>query len=244
MARRGKLSFVIGFIVLFSVYHFPEWFTAFWIMAVFKIGFLVVAFILARMQDWKGLGGYGLALKAGWGADLLKGLLAGILVFSLAVLLSVWLGYQEITSVTGFKNMLGQLPLLLLMTAIPSLAEDILTRGYLYGHLQKLKPVFWIVLSTMVYVLNHIWRLGDGAAVISYLSMLGAVLATAVWLRKSLWLAFGIHWGANIAFESTHSLLQVKDLVAHDGATWVLAGCWFLMLLLIALPGFLRNVKS
>ncbi|MBK6634902.1 MAG: CPBP family intramembrane metalloprotease [Chitinophagaceae bacterium] len=109
--------------------------------------------------------------------------------------------------------------MLLLMTAIPSIAEDILTRGYLYGHLKFMKPLGWILLSAIIYVLNHIWRLNDGLPVLTYLFILGIVLAFAVWLTKSLWLAFGIHWGANIAFESSNSIIHTKALVQHDGST-------------------------
>ncbi|MBL0152989.1 MAG: CPBP family intramembrane metalloprotease [Chitinophagaceae bacterium] len=131
--------------------------------------------------------------------------------------------------------MLNQLPMLLLMTAIPSVAEDILTRGYLYAHLKFMKPVWWILLSSAVYVLNHIWRLSDGAAVLTYLFLLGLVLAAAVWIKRSLWLAFGIHWGANIAFESTHSMVQTKTIVQHEGPLWILAGIWALLLLVLAM---------
>lgn len=116
------------------------------------------------------------------------------------------------------------------MTAIPSIAEDILTRGYLFGHLKFMKPLGWIVLSAIIYVLNHIWRLNDGLAVLTYLFILGIVLAFTVTLTKSLWLAFGIHWGANIAFESSNSIIQTKTIVQHDGPTWLLALAWAFLL--------------
>jgi len=233
MPVRSIFSFIAGFLVLFAVYHFPEYFSAFWIMATFKIGFLVVAFILARLQGWKGLGGYGLGLSKPWILDLLKGLLTGLLFFALSVLVSVKCGYEAVTHPLFFRNIIDQLPMILLMTAIPSVAEDILTRGYLYGHLKFMKPVGWILLSAVIYVLNHIWRLNDGPAVLTYLFILGLVLAMSVWITKSLWLAFGIHWGANIAFESSHSIIHTNPLVQHNGATWLLAASWALLLVLL-----------
>lgn len=47
MSGKGIISFAVGFLILFFIYHFPEYFSAFWIMATFKIGFLIVAFIVA-----------------------------------------------------------------------------------------------------------------------------------------------------------------------------------------------------
>ncbi len=233
MPRKRILSFVIGFLLLFFVYHFPEYFSAFWIMATFKIGFLLVAFLLARMQGWKGLGGYGLGLTKRWAIDLIKGLFIGLFFFALSVIVSVKAGYEAITETGTFTNALDHLPMILLMTAFPSVAEDILTRGYLFAHLKSIKSPGWILLSSVVYVLNHIWRLNDGPAVLTYLFILGLVLAFAVWITRSLWLAFGIHWGANIAFESSHSIIQTTSLVQHDGTTWVLAMTWALLLLLL-----------
>lgn len=231
---KSFFSFLAGFAILFSVYHFPEFFPVFWIMAVFKIGFLLVAFAVARLQGWRGLGGYGLGLQNDWVQHLLKGLLAGAIFFCLSVLASVLLGYEQITGVASAGAILQQLPLLLLMTVFPSIAEDILTRGYLYGHLaEKMKPATWVLVSALVYVLNHIWRLSDDPSVLTYLFILGLVLAQVVWQTKALWLAFGIHWGANIAFEASHSFLKTRSVVTHHGNTWLLAISWLLLFLLL-----------
>ncbi len=236
MPAKKVYSFFIGFLLLFAVYHFPEFFSAFWIMAVFKIGFLFLAYILARLQGWKGLGGYGLGLVPAWWRNLLKGLLIGLTAFAFSFLLSLQWGYEKINSFPSLQAIVQQLPMILLMTSIPSVAEDILTRGYLFGHLSKsMNRSTWILLSSGVFVLNHIWRLNDGAAVIAYLFLLGLVLAYAVWNTQSLWLAFGIHWGANIAFESTNSLWQTEPLVPHKGSTWLLAATWGLVLIVFVL---------
>lgn len=238
MKRREFLSFILGFILLFSIYHFPEFFSAFWIMAVFKTGFLIVAFALAFVQGWKGLGAYGLGIKDKWLPNLLKGLFIGVMGFSLSLWISSLLGFENIFFQQSFQSIVTQLPMLLLMTAIPSVAEDLLTRGYLYGHLgNKMGKNPWILLSALIFVLNHIWRLNDGYAVIAYLFLLGLLLAYTVWLTKSLWMAFGIHWGANIMFESSSSFFKIESLVNHTGDTWVLAAVWgvfFLLVLLIS----------
>lgn len=244
MPNRRPLTVAAGFLLLFAIYHFPEFFSAFWIMALFKIGFLVAAFFLARAQGWRGLGGYGLGLTSNWLGHLTIGLVLGLAFFALSFYLSVLLGYESKTANSTIAAFASQLPMLLLMTAVPSVAEDILTRGYLYAHLQKyMKPAYWVLLSAVVYVLNHIWRLGDGPAVLSYLMLLGLVLAYAVLITKSLWLAFGIHWGANIAYESTRALFTTTS-TSDDAGTWVLAGCWGVLLLLLILWQSYRNLRE
>jgi uncharacterized protein len=234
MAKIRTHSFLLGFVILFTVYHLPEFFSAFWIMAVFKIGFLLVAFLLALQQGWKGLGGYGLGLKSDWEYHLAKGLSIGIVGFGISVLFSILFGYEKITSFPTINTIISQIPLLLLMTSFPSIAEDILTRGYLLGHLgDNLNKISWILISAVVFVLNHIWRLNDGISVFTYLFFLGLVLAYAVWKTKSLWLAFGIHWGSNFVSNSTNSLLKTESLVSHKGSTWILASVWGLLLLIL-----------
>lgn len=214
-------------------------------MAVFKIGFLMVAFLLALEQGWKGLGGYGLSIKSAWGYNLMKGLCIGITGFGFSILCSIALGYERVIEYPTIQAIIKQLPTLLLMTSIPSIAEDILTRGYLYGHLgSKMKKEYWILLSAIVFVLNHVWRLNDGAAVLTYLFLLGLLLAYTVWNTKSLWLAFGIHWGSNLAYESTNSLFNIESLVSHKCSTWILAMIWGVILIILLFFSRSINLKS
>lgn len=242
MNTRKWVSFLFGFLALFFIYHFPEFYTEFWITATFKIGFLAAAFLIALLQGWRGLGGYGLSFKRKWKKPLLIGILTGSGFFVLYFIISVLLGFQEVVSISTFDSVLKNLPLVLLMTAIPSIAEDILTRGYLFAHFRKIMtPFYWVLLSSVIYVLNHIWRLNDGVAVWSYLFLLGLVLAYSVLMVRSLWLAFGIHWGANIAFELINSSVEVNSAVNAAADTYVLAGAWGLLLGILLLFSLLKS---
>lgn len=228
------LSFLAGFLVLFIVYHIAEFYSSFWLMAVTKLGFLPLSFFVARMQGWKGLDGFGLSLHRRWWRYLLSGILTGILFYTLSVILSVFAGFEAVSSVATAAEVVQKLPTILLFTFFPSIAEDILTRGYLYGHLKtRMKPLAWMLLSAFLFLMNHIWRLADDPSVLLYLFLLGLVLAWAVWQTKALWLAFGIHWGANITYESTNSIVSTETVASHHESTWVLAGCWLLLLLVL-----------
>ncbi|HMU47848.1 MAG TPA: CPBP family intramembrane metalloprotease [Chitinophagaceae bacterium] len=227
-------SFITGFILLFIVYHLPEFFSLFWLMAVCKIGILLLAYVIARWQGWKGLGGFGLALKDKWAAGLLTGLGTGILFFSLSLFFSTALKYVRVTAVEPVQVIAEQMPMILLMTVFPSIAEDILTRGYLYGHLRnKVKAPAWITISASVFLLNHIWRLNEHPAVLLYLFLLGLVLAVAVWIKGNLWLAFGIHWGSNLAFEFSNAFVKTSAEVHYHEDTFMLAASWFLLLMIL-----------
>ncbi|MFT3747106.1 MAG: CPBP family intramembrane metalloprotease [Agriterribacter sp.] len=233
MGLRRLISICAGFLILFFIYHFPEFFDSFLLNAIFKIGFLIVAFIVARSQGLNGLGGFGLSFSRKWLYTFLIGLATGIVFFTGSIAISVALGYEYIEKVQGVSFFMQQLPLMLVMTAFPSIAEDILTRGYLYGHFKQMQPLLWVLFSSTVYVLNHIWRLNDGAAVLVYLFMLGLCLATCVITDKSLWLAFGVHWGANIAFELSRAGLVTQETGSKDMPFWILAGTWSIFLMIL-----------
>ena len=233
LIMKKSITFIAGFLILFFVYHFPEFFQPFWITAVFKIGFLAVAIILCRLQGWKRLDGYGLAFVKNWYTMLFIGLLAGYGAYVLSIVTSIGLYSVQLQYVQSFRTILYNLPLTLVITFFPSIAEDILTRGYLYGHLKHLKPAVWIALSSAIYVLNHIWRLDDGLPVLSYLLLLGLVLAICVWAKRSLWLALGIHWGANIAFEQTNAALSLSSEGNPDASNWSLSLVWGIVLVIL-----------
>lgn len=225
------MSVIAGFLALFVVYHLPEFFDRFWLMAVCRIGFLPVAFLLARYQGWKGLGGFGLGPVPHRLRILAIGLLAGILLFALSAAVTVWLGWEQIHLATDAGTIFRKLPLILLMTVIPSVDEDILTRGYLFGHwYQRGRTGAWVLFSATVFLGNHIWRLGDHPSVLVYLFAMGLALALAVSRTGNLWLAFGIHWGANIGYESAGAFTQTQPIAPDSYSNWVWAACWVLLL--------------
>jgi hypothetical protein len=93
----------------------------------------------------------------------------------------------------------GRLAIALVTTFIPSLAEDMLTRGLLAARLPRLQPLVFVLLSTLVYVLNHIWRLANGPAEWLLLAAFGVAYATALVRSGTLWAAVALHWGWNLA---------------------------------------------
>jgi uncharacterized protein len=96
-----------------------------------------------------------------------------------------------------------------LATFVPSLAEDILTRG-LWRHSPLAGDAVRFVLGTAtVYTLNHVWRLTLGPAEWLMLFCFGAAYAGSFWSTGTLWAAVGLHWGWNFAGQAVDGVWNV-----------------------------------
>jgi membrane protease YdiL (CAAX protease family) len=90
----------------------------------------------------------------------------------------------------------------LAMTVVPSVAEDIVTRGFWF----RAAGIRWrartfIVASSAIYVANHVFRLGQGPGEWAMLFVFGIVYALTLVRIGSLWAAVGLHWGWNFGNE-------------------------------------------
>ena len=59
--------------------------------------------------------------------------------------------------------------------------------------------VAFVAFSTLAYVLNHVYRLGNGPMEWLMLACFGVAYATALWRSGTLWGAVGLHWGWNLS---------------------------------------------
>ncbi len=86
----------------------------------------------------------------------------------------------------------------LLLTFIPSIAEDIVTRGFWFTRYGRgWSTAAFVAFSSVVYVLNHVFRLAAGLGEWLMLLSFGVAYGLAVARTKSLWPAVGLHWGWN-----------------------------------------------
>ncbi|MBC5993056.1 CPBP family intramembrane glutamic endopeptidase [Pontibacter cellulosilyticus] len=235
-------SIIAGFAALFAVYHSHEFFQSMAVSAVAMLSFVVVSYAVARAQKLEGLQSWGLGLQQQWWAKLLTGMVLGSCFVGLSTGVSIYLGYERITETPGAEVFFDKIWWIMFMTFWPSLAEDILTRGYLFKHLSKRMPAnAWVLFSAVVYVLNHIWRLADHPSVLTYLFILGLVLATAMQLTKSLWLTLGIHWASNIVYYITVDIFPTESVVVGYQSTWILAASYFVLLCALLSFGAIRK---
>lgn len=147
---------------------------------------------------WRSLGW---ALHQGWLRDLLLGLgLAAASTVLVAVMGLAFGGYrftlnESVTAgaiiwtlvISGFIFMLG------------SAAEEMLFRGYLLQTLLRSWPAaVALVLPSVLFALVHLGNPNVSPFfTFTNTALAGVWLSVAYWRTRSLWLAFGLHWGWN-----------------------------------------------
>jgi membrane protease YdiL (CAAX protease family) len=207
---------IIGFVLLFALYHAAEYFVLFTYNPVgflsFQAAFFIAAWLLAKWQGFSGLAAWGLDNKQGWLKSLFIGMCMGLLLYGGTFAVSLWLGSETIIQVPAFSAVWPQLALFSLGTFFSSFSEDVLTRGYIHKHFaHKLSASAFIFVSSTIYLLNHIYRLADGLETYLYIFLLGVLFAIPLLYTKRLWFTGGMHWIGNITFFYTHSIINVKE---------------------------------
>ncbi|ANE52834.1 CPBP family intramembrane glutamic endopeptidase [Flavisolibacter tropicus] len=232
----NPIKFIAGFLLLFSLYHAAEYFVLFTYnpgaFLAFQLVFFIAAWMLAKWQGYNGPAAWGLDLRKGWFINLLLGMVMGLVLYGGTFAISTWLKSEEVFQVPSLKDIWPQLALFGFGTLFSSFSEDVLTRGYLYKHLaNKTSALAFALISSIIYLLNHIYRLGDGAATLSYIFLLGVLFVIPVLLTKRLWLTGGMHWIGNTTFFYTHTIMSVKD-----GTGSLLPNTIFCICILVFIP--------
>lgn len=197
---------------------------------------LLIAWPLGWWLGFAGYDAYGLRLRR----DVPRILACGMLLASLAKLASLTIGLSlgdfAASRQAGLLSPAG-FALAALTTFVPSISEDILTRGILL-HAAPVRLRFWsyTALSAGIYTANHIWRFDWGLSEQVRLFCLGLAYGAAAWRWRSLWGAVALHWGWNLTNLLTDSLVPL-DTVDAIGARGLSAAAHLVLLaILLALP--------
>jgi membrane protease YdiL (CAAX protease family) len=242
VASPRKLSLV--FAILFIAYQLPEGLGmrtlhSFPVQAALMLAFLPVAWLAGRLLGYRGLDAWFMGLSPRW-----AGLLA--LSFALAVLANaaVWgagaaMGVYRVAPIAP-ADIAALLPIALwtlFQTFFPSVAEDIVTRGFLMRAMPHLSRRWvFVVISAGVYVLNHIYRLANGPSEWLMLFCFGLAYGAALFYSRSLWPAIGLHWGWNFAGGFADQLIAVDKLTPALHPV-MLAAAHLLMLAVVVIIG-------
>lgn len=206
MSNRWRAA--LAFVVLWLLYQSAEgvgdrWLHSYPVQAGLMLACVLLAWPLSRWLGYRGYGAYAL----GRGAGLRWWLPVGLLIAVAAKFAASWLGLRlgiytpdSTTPAMGGAVLFAALPMLLLSTFVPSLAEDMLARGFWYraAKISWRGGVVFVLASSAIYVLNHIYRLGNGPLEWLTLFCFGLAYAAALWRSGSLWAAVGLHWGWNL----------------------------------------------
>lgn len=211
---------IVVFVVLFALYQSAEGIGARLLHSFAVQAGLMIACVLAAwpLGHWLGMGGYRAYALQGrhWPFWLLGGLVLSVMASLSSLALGLGLGWLAWRPGAGI-HLDAFVPSAMLMAAlstfVPSLAEDILTRGFWWraAGIRWNGPVF-VAASAAIYTLNHIYRLGHGPSEWMMLFAFGIAYACAMLRSGSLWPAVGLHWGWNLSNAWFGSMLPVVML--------------------------------
>jgi len=226
MFSNDRRRMALAFALLFVLYQAAEGIGArllgsVAVQAAFLIAMLGAAWPLGRWLGFRGYEAYALEWRRTAPLLLAGGLALALLMKYVAVCVGMALNVYaarapEATPVAAV-SFLSSIPWALLVTFVPSLAEDIITRGFPYRAARiRWQPWMFVVASSVLYVLDHIYRLQRGPTEWVTLFIFGLAYGTAVARTGSLWLAVGMHWGWNLAN------VLIGDILPHDvlSPTW------------------------
>lgn len=240
--RRTALAFAL----LFVLYQAAEGIGArllgsVSVQAAFLLAMVIGAWPVGRWLGFRGYEAYALEWRRSAPVLLAGGLALALLMKYVAVCvgmaLNVYAARAPGTTPSAAVSFLSSIPWALMVTLVPSLAEDILARGFLYRAARiRWQPWLFVLASSAFYVLNHVYRLGQGGAEWTMLFCYGLAYATAVARTGSLWLAVGMHWGWNLANVLIGDILP-NEVLSATWASFLSAAAHLIMLgVLFAIP--------
>ncbi|UQA57490.1 CPBP family intramembrane glutamic endopeptidase [Polyangium aurulentum] len=241
-----------AFAVLFVFYQLPEGVGMRLLGSMAVLGglmllFHLVAFVVARRLPARGYDAYAMRLSRGALRNLALLLPLALLAKLAVLLLGSRLGVYTLqwqVEPPAFPGVLIPLLVAAVFTFIPSVAEDILTRGLLY----RATPGTWsaplfVLVSAAVYVLNHVYRLAEGPLEWMRLFCFGLAYAAALARTGSLWAAIALHWGWNLANEALPLFVSTTVRVAWASPLLGAAAHLFLLTAVVAMPGLATYIE-
>jgi membrane protease YdiL (CAAX protease family) len=217
------LRLALVFAALFMAYQLPEGLGLRVLhsvpaMSVLMLLFFPVAWLAGRALGYRGFDAWYMSLTRNWGLLLAAAFVLAVLAKAASVALGGSIGIFRLTApapAAGWALLLAGLGMLA-QTFFPSVAEDIVTRGFLMRALPAWsKRWVFVIASAGLYLLNHIYRLGNGPAEWLMLFCFGLAYGAALFYSHSLWPAIGLHWGWNFAGGFGDELVSV-DVLAPD----------------------------
>ena len=245
--HREILKILISSAVLFILYHSAEYMLLFKNKVVgffiFQFFFFLSAWILGNWNKKNGFGFWGLSFSRLKIKHVLIGIMLGVILYGIPYIISLILGIEFISKVPTWPEFLKASIPFTFGVIFSSFSEDILTRGTVFRLLNnKIKSGWIILISAVVYLLNHIYRLDEGLDTLSYLFLLGVLFVIPFLITESLWITGFMHWSGNTFFFVTHSVIET-----NNNLNYITPNQIFIFWILILIPFiwyFFRRFKS
>lgn len=207
------------------------------VQAALMLMFLPVAWACSRALGFRQLDAWYMGLTRGRLALLAACFGLALVAKGLALGIGAGVGVYTVApgAAPGGLALLSSALGLLAFTFFPSVAEDIVTRGFVMRAFPGLSRRWvFVPVSAAVYVLNHIYRLSNGPVEWLMLFCFGLAYSAALYYSRSLWPAIGLHWGWNFAGMFADRLATI-DLPVPSHGPLLSAAAHLLMLGVVAL---------
>jgi membrane protease YdiL (CAAX protease family) len=233
--------------VLFAAYQLPEALARLGAPAalppLMMLAFLPIAWAAARFMGMSMGRAYALEATRPAAIALATGLVLAIAAKCAGLIAGQAMGIylpQAHPQAASAPQLAGALAWLALATFVPSIAEDILTRGFW----MRIPAWPWtaatfVGATSLIYLFNHIFRLGHGAAEWFMLLCFGVAYGAACRRGATLWAAVGLHWGWNFAGQAL-DVLWPLDIQDADAAR-LLSGAVHLFIAVLVPLAFRRG---
>jgi membrane protease YdiL (CAAX protease family) len=239
-ARATPLRVAAGFVLIFVVYQAAEGLQT--VIAprspagpILMLSSLILAWPVGRWLGWRGYDAYLLDRRVASFALLAAGMALALLAKFATLAVALRVGAYVPDGAAPAADIVMPLAIGLLTTFIPSIAEDILTRGFpLRTSGIRWTPAAFIGASALLYTLNHIWRFDWGWTEQVRLFCLGLAYAAAAWRWRTLWAAVALHWGWNFA-SIVADLVEPVRVVDTDAARLLGAAAHLALLAIVLL---------
>lgn len=154
--------------------------------------------MLTKVKEYKNIG---ICFHRKWWKNMIMGFIIGFSFWLIKYLLVYLFGGFEITGGKPFPEIIVSLLMVMLTFLVGSFLNDIITRGYIFGHLKERIPMKWVFsISLILYVLDDSWNEGFSKTNMLFSLILGLSLTFAIYKTDTLWADTGIHWGLNVCY--------------------------------------------
>jgi uncharacterized protein len=237
----------VSFVVLFILYHSAEYMILFKNhiggFFIFQFLFFLSAWILGNWNHKNGFGFWALSFPRLKTKHILTGIISGIILYAVPYLFSLSLGIEFISTIPPLAFILKASIPFSFGVIFSSFAEDILTRATVFRLLNNKIKTGWIILiSSILYLLNHIYRLNEGLDTLCYIFLLGVLFIIPLVITNNLWITGFMHWAGNTFFFVSHNVIQTDSNLNYVTPNQV-----FIIWILILIPTIwylLRKFKS
>ncbi|MBS4178332.1 CPBP family intramembrane glutamic endopeptidase [Lederbergia citrea] len=158
-----------------------------------------------KLNSFKSIG---IAFHPKWKRNLIIGFSIGFTFWLIKYALVYILNGFEIVGVKSLSESLITFFFVFFAFFIGSFLNDIIIRGYIFGHLKDKINGKWIfIISILIYALDDSWNEGFSLSNTLFSIALGLSLTYSFYRTSSIWADTGIHWGLNVCYGIFNGML-------------------------------------